>query len=140
MRGLQHSLYHSVLRVSALTLALTLLFVSGTVHPVTSQLTHVTEQYLANAISASASVEPTELNMITAALTAQQTALDKREAELRERELTLGLNQAGTRSDFTIELTTYINSVLLFIVVSLMALNYLLDWRWRKHSAQATVG
>ena len=135
---LEHSIYHSVLRVSALTLALTLLFVSGVLTPVTKQLTLQTEHYLATAISASAGVAPTELNQITAALTEQKSELDKREASLRERELALGLSTEPGRSGWDTEIVSYINSVLLFIVVSLMALNYVLDWRWRRHVAEGS--
>lgn len=138
-QSLQFSLYHSALRVSALTLTLTLLFVSGVVHPITSQLAQQTENYVATAIGASAGVAPTELNQITAALTQQQATLDQREETLRERELALGITNQARTSQWSTEMVTYVNSVLLFIVVSLMAINYVLDWRWRRtpsHSAQ----
>jgi hypothetical protein len=132
MQDLSHSLYHSVLRVSALSLTATLLFVSGSVVPETQVLTVETEQYLANAVSASASVAPNEYNVITAALTEQQAALDDREARLQERELALGLNTASSRTPWSGEVVTAINSVLLFIVVVLMVINYTLDFGFRR--------
>ncbi len=134
MVATEHSLYHSLLRVSALTLTLTLLFVSGTIHPLTSRVTTQAERYLATTISATAGVAPTELNQITAALTEQQSELDEREATLRERELALGLQAADPeRNWLTAELTTWLNSALLFIVLVLLLINYVLDLRYRRH-------
>jgi hypothetical protein len=131
-RAIAQSVYHSVLRVSALTLACTLLFVSGSLVPETKLLTVETEQYLANAISASAGVAPNEYNVITAALTEQQAALDDRAAALRERELALGLNTTSQRTVWDAEVVTAINSVLLFIVLVLMVINYTLDFGYRR--------
>lgn len=126
---LQHSLYHSLLRISALTLASTLVFVSGIASPITKELTHTTEQYLANAVSATAGVAPTEFNTITAGLTEQRIALEAREAALMERELAVGL-QAGERVvQFDIETLT--NTVLLGVIILLLLLNYILDFRAR---------
>lgn len=126
------SLYHSALRVSALVLCGTLLFVSGSVVPQTQILTVETERYLANAVSASASVAPNEYNVITAALTEQQAELDERAARLSERELALGLRTDTSRSVWSGEQITAVNSVLLFIVVVLMVINYTLDFGYRR--------
>ncbi len=115
---MQHSMYHIVLRTSALTLSLVLLFVSGVVSPLTKQLSIQTEQYLASAVGASASVTPNGINEVTAALTARETAL-------RERELALGLNtDAAPSNDYTV----YILSVILFILLVLIVMNYVLDF------------
>lgn len=116
-------MYHIVLRTSALTLALILLFVSGVVSPLTKQLASQTEQYLASAVGMYASVEPNEFNQITAALTARETDLNAREAALKERELSTGLSDTAT-ADYT----TYILSVILFILLVLIVLNYVLDF------------
>ena len=133
MKRLEHSVYHSLLRITAGTLALTLLFVSGALTPVTKELTFTTEQYLASVVGASAAVAPTELNTITAALTVQQAGLDERAAALRERELALGLSVSeANRSFWQAEYTTMINSVLLFVVLVLMVLNYTLDFAHRR--------
>lgn len=139
MTTLQHSAYHSVLRIAAATLALTLVFVSGLISPITQELTLTTESYLATAVGASAAVEPTDLNTVTAALTEQQTALDQRAAELTERELALGLT-AGDRDrlGWQAEYTTLVNSVLLFIVLVLLVLNYVLDFSHRREATRGT--
>ncbi len=120
---MQDSMYHIVLRTSALTLALILLFVSGVLSPVTKQLTTETERYLASAVGMYASVEPNEFNQITAALTARESDLNVREAALRERELSTGLSDTVS-ADYT----TYILSVILFILLVLIVLNYVLDF------------
>ena len=117
-------MYHSVLRTSALTLALILVFVSGVVTPVTQQLSQQTERFLASAVGIYASVEPNGLNEVTAALTAKETSLAAREAAITERELSLGLNKGQVEGEYT----TYILSVILFILLVLIVTNYLLDY------------
>lgn len=124
------SSYHSILRIGALTLALVLLFVSGILSPLTKSLTVNTGQYLASAVGASASVKPTEINQITAALTEQKTELDKREAAIKEREIAIGLSadEVEEKADFS----SFVLSILLFVILVLMILNYVLDYqRWR---------
>lgn len=128
--------------MAALSLTCTLVFVSGIAHPLTRDLTYVTEQYVANALTgvgASAAVEPNEYNTITAALTAQRTALDEREAALRERELNVGLSARDVNSSWDTEMVTFVNSVLLFIVLLLLLSNYLLDFRYRWRLVHAPV-
>jgi hypothetical protein len=121
---MQNSIYHSMLRTSALTLALILLFVSGLVSPVTQHLSVQTERYLASTIGMYASVEPNGLNEVTAALTAKETELLNRETALNERELSLGLNGSAPTNDYTV----YILSVILFILLVLIIANYVLDF------------
>lgn len=132
-------MYHRCLRIAALTLTLTLLFVSGIVHPVTSQLSTQTGQYLASAVGASASVAPTDINTVTAALTEQQVKLDQREAALSERELALGLRTQDSSGWLTPELATWLNSALLFIILVLLVINYALDLRYRYRVLGAAV-
>lgn len=136
---LQHSLYHSCLRIAAATLACTLVFVSGSVSSVTSQLTYDTTQYVAMTINASAGVAPTELNQITAALTEQQTELDERAAALTERELALGLQNPNSRSAWSEDMATLVNTILLLLVLILLSLNYVLDFRYRHTSTAQAV-
>lgn len=121
---MKDSVYHVVLRTSALTLALVLLFVSGVVSPVTKQLSHQTERYLATAVGMYAAVEPNEYNQITAALTEQKTELDQREAAINQRELAIGLKGGEMGTDYT----TYILSIVLFVLLVLIVLNYVLDY------------
>lgn len=119
-------MYHSALRVAALSLALLLVFDSGMVSPFTKELSQGTQDYLANAVGATASVSPNELNVITAELTKRQRELDAREAALSEREMNVGLSTGAEEEGPPI--STYILSVLLFIILVLIVLNYALDF------------
>jgi hypothetical protein len=123
-RDVKHSKYHKVLRVSAVVCALVLLFESGLVHESTRQLAIGTHEYLANAVGATASIEPTELNSLTADLTAQRLALSQREASIREREIDIGL-VPGESSN---QKTTFILAGVLFVLLILIVMNYVLDY------------
>lgn len=121
---IQHTNYHRILRVSAVVCAAVLLFESGIVSQSTVQLSQNTHRYLANSVGMSASVTPTELNTYTAELTAQKKALEAREAALAEREIQVGLAEGGA----TNQRATYIIAGLLFILLTLIILNYTLDY------------
>ena len=83
-----------------------------------------TQSYLANSVGITVGVAPTELNTLTAGLTAKELALDSRDRALTEREIAIGLNgQAGTQDK-----TTFIMGLTLFMVVLLLVLNYALDF------------
>jgi hypothetical protein len=120
---IQHSTYHRVLRVSAVICAFILLFQTGLVFKPTQQLSQHTQNYLANAIGMSASVEPTELNSLTAELTAQKLALSARESAVAEREIAVNLAQGGPD-----QRATYVMAAILFILLLLIILNYVLDY------------
>ncbi len=120
---MKDSLYHTILRVSALTLTLVLLFVSGFLAPVTKELSQNAGTYLANAIGIYAGVEPNELNVITAELTKQKTELDAREKALSEREINVDVGSGGST-----DTSTFILSAILFIILVLIILNYILDY------------
>ncbi len=134
---LADSHYHKILRVSACTLALVLLFVSGLIADTTSQLSRGTMDYVATAVGMSAGVKPTELNQITAALTERQRELDAREAALSEREIAVRLNsQPATATDYS----TFVLSGVLFILLLLIVLNYVLDYlRTREQATKEQV-
>lgn len=121
---MQHSLYHSVLRIASLTVAFVLLFESGLLTPATKVLSDNARLYLATAVGINATVTPNELNQLTAELTAQKSALDRREAALSEREIAVGLS-AGESSN---PLSTFVLSAILFILLVLILLNYTLDY------------
>jgi hypothetical protein len=129
--------YHSFLRIASAVCALVLVFESGLVVKSTKILADNTQQYLANAIGATASVTPTELNQLTAALTEQRTELEAREAALREREIQVNLatNDQPASSDTS----TYVLSSILFILLVLILLNYILDYL-RLQERQREVG
>jgi hypothetical protein len=107
-----------------------LLFESGVISHSTSQWALHTNQYLANAVGMSASVEPTELNTYTAGLTAQKKALDAREAAIHDREIQIGL-ASGENPNQT---TTYVLASVLFVLLVLIILNYALDYMRARES------
>lgn len=99
-----------------------LVFDSGLISDSTARLSNGTQNYLASVVGMSASVEPNELNMYTAQLTAREKELNEREAALRE--LEIGLNEGGTANDYS----TYVLASILFILLVLILLNYILDY------------
>ncbi|MCA9358967.1 hypothetical protein KC926_02045 [Candidatus Kaiserbacteria bacterium] len=121
---MKNSNYHRVLRVSAVVCALALVFESGLINSSTAQISRGTHAYLANAIGMSASVQPTELNTLTAALTAKERELAAREAALREREISVDSSSGGIDNSNA----TYIMATILFILLVLILLNYALDY------------
>jgi hypothetical protein len=129
-KNMQHTMYHSVLRIAGLTLAVILLFDSGLLSPVTSKISQDTQLYLASAIGMQARVVPTELNQITAGLTQRDMELTQRENDIAAREIAVNLEAGGAPSrDFS----SYIMSVLLFVILVLIVLNYALDFiRYRE--------
>lgn len=128
MQARRVSWYHSTLRVSAVILAVTLIFDSGLFNPVTAELSQTTQSYLANAVGVTVGVAPTELNTITAELTARERALEEREAALEQREIDVGVaRQSGSVAAGT-NTSTYILAALLFVILLLLVLNYAMDF------------
>ncbi len=123
MTSLQDSNYHRVLRVASVVVAVVLVFESGLLTQASKELAQNTHSYLANAIGISASVQPTELNQLTAALTQKEQELAAREAALAEREIAVDLAPGAVT-----ETTTYIMASILFILLLLIVLNYTLDY------------
>ncbi len=121
-----NSSYHSLLRIGAAVVAVMLVFESGLFSPVTARLADQTENYLANAVGVSVGVAPTELNQMTAALTARERELDERELALSEREIEIGLNDGGSVAG--LDSGTFILATILFILLVLIILNYALDY------------
>jgi hypothetical protein len=100
-----------------------LLFESGLVSKSTVVLSQNTHQYLANAVGMTTTVEPTELNTLTAELTAQKRLLDQREMEIKEREIEIGL-KPGQSNDTAV----YVLASIVFVLLVLIILNYVLDF------------
>jgi hypothetical protein len=127
---MEFTLYHKLLRVSSVVLAIALVFQSGLYSNTTAIMASQTQSYLANSVGVFVGVEPTELNTITAGLTEQKLALDAREQELKQREIAVGIETGGATRD----MTTFIMGLVLFIVVLLLVLNYALDYlRYREN-------
>lgn len=114
---MQHTLYHKALRITALTLALVLLFASGIFSPITKQLSRDAGSYVATAIGMNASVLPNEVNTLTAQIA-------QRDRELTEREIAVELKESSAQVG---GISTFIMSILLFILLVLIILNYALD-------------
>ena len=131
MKHPKDTIYHGGLRISALLLAFLLLFDSGILFPITKKLSSNTQQYVATVVGVGAAVLPTELNSLTAQLSARNRELDAREAYIAEREISVGLSDRDTNTK--IDFSTYILSVLLFIILVLIVLNYALDFAREKH-------
>ncbi len=120
------SSYHSLLRIASAVVAVMLVFESGLLSPVTAKLADRTELYLANAVGVSVGVAPTELNQMTAALTARERELDERELALSEREIEVGINEGGSIAG--LDSGTFVLATILFILLVLIILNYALDY------------
>lgn len=118
------SLYHIFLRSTAAIIALVLLFDSGLLSPITRDLSSEAQRFVATGIGIQAGVEPTELNMRTAALTEMEQDLAEREAALREREIDVAVGRTSSDTNTS----TYILAALLFILLVLIVLNYVLDY------------
>lgn len=119
------SRYHKFLRISIVVTTIVLVFDGGILFPVSKQLSDSTISYLASVGSGMyASVPQNEINTLSAQLREQQKNLDDREAVLRAREI-------ATR-DFdgseTANYSTYILSIILFILTALIVLNYIMDF------------
>lgn len=125
-----NSLYHSLLRIATAVVAVMLVFEGGLLSPVTAKLADRTELYLANAVGVSVGIAPTELNQMTAALTARDRELDERELAIAEREIEVGLNDTGTVAGM--DSGTFILATILFILLVLIILNYALDYARNK--------
>lgn len=121
----QHTTYHRILRVSSVVCALLLVFQSGLLSESTAVLSRNTQLYVASAIGMSASVQPTELSTLTAALTQKEQELLEREAALKAREIQVNLSGGAAGDADTV---TYILAGILFILLVLILLNYALDY------------
>ncbi len=123
---MEHSTYHKILRVSIAVMSGVLLFQSGLIHPITTQLSSETARYMANAVGVTVGVDPTELNQITSDLTKREIALAAREKDVQAREISVGLAPGGaTVSQATM---TFILATVLFFLLVLVVLNYILDF------------
>ncbi len=119
------SRYHKFLRTSMVVIALLLIFDSGILFPVTKHFSNITTQYVASVgSSVNATVPPNEYNTFTAEIAEQQRLLDAREASLAEREI----EARSFNEDASGESSTFILSIILFILTSLIIFNYIMDF------------
>ena len=125
--------YHRLLRSALMVFAFLLVFSSGILFPVTKQLSDNAVFYLASlGSSISVSVPPNEINTLSAQIAQKQKELDAREASLHEREI-----QARSFGSQAPEYAIYIISIILFIIIVLLMLNYAMDIaRVRKYARE----
>jgi hypothetical protein len=122
---LETTVYHKILRISSVVMALVLMFQAGLISETTARMAYGTQMYMANSVGVFVGVAPTELNQLTAEITAQKLALDEREQALAQREIEVGLEGGGGMNQLT---TTYLLSGVLFILIVLILMNYVLDF------------
>ena len=124
-KTLEHSLYHSALRISVLVFTSVLIFDSGLVLEETKLFSTSTQQYLANVVGVKASVEPTQVNQLTARIT-------ELEGDLEEKERLIAVSIKDNSTD-EMDRSTLILSIIVGILLVLIILNYILDFvRMRK--------
>jgi hypothetical protein len=125
VKSLRYSIYHSALRVLVLVFVILLIFDSGLITDKSKFLSISTQQYLANAVSVQVGVAPTEVNQLTARIT-------ELEGELAVKERLIAVNLTENTSA-TMDKSTLALSVIVFILLVLILLNYVLDFvRMRK--------
>lgn len=100
------SIYHKLLRVSSLLFAFLLIFSSGLVSPLTSQLTENSAKYAANLVNANSSLVDSQNEPI--------------------------LTQESVVGEGSNETYTYLFAVILFVILLLMLLNYSLHFIGKK--------
>ena len=115
------SMYHRVLRTSAVITALVLAFESGVVVPRTAVFSLATEQYLANVVSMTASVAPNEVNTLAADLQKKGDELNQRERDINAR--------AEDTTIVSVSSFTYFLTAILIGQTVLILLNYFFDYR-----------
>jgi hypothetical protein len=118
---LEQTLYHSLLRIAVCVMACALVFDSGLLVKSTAILSNNTQIYLANAIGVNASVVPTEVNQLTARITELEGEL-----QTKNREIQVNLNENDNANSF--DKSTFVLSVILFILLVLIVLNFALDY------------
>jgi hypothetical protein len=121
VKQMEKTLYHSFLRVAVVVVAFLVVFDSGILIEDTALLSNYTQMHLANVIGVSASVSPNELNQLTTRITELETELEK-----KERLIAVNVRDNPVSE---IDKSTYILSVILFILLVLIVLNYALDYR-----------
>lgn len=122
--SLENSIYHSLLRIFMVVFAIALVFDSGIINKKTSDISSYTQNYLASVVGVGASVQPTEINQLTARI----TELEK-EVEEKERIVAVNLND----NSYETKNSTVFLSITLFVVLVLVILNYVLDFlRYRQ--------
>lgn len=130
MSSLTLQLYASSLRVAAAVVAVVLAFDSGLFFSETALHSSSVKQQLASVVGVQVGVAPNDINQLTTRITELEYEL-----AAKERQIAVNLNQTTDRND-SFPLSTFILSVILFILLVLIVLNYVLDYWREKISSQ----
>jgi len=121
MKSIENSLYHSFLKIAVCVFALTLVFDSGFAIPATEGMSSLTQQHLASVVGVTLGVAPNDVNVLTTRITELETEL-----EAKERLIAVNLQDANSAGSF--DVSTFVLSIIVFILLVLIVLNYALDY------------
>jgi hypothetical protein len=113
--------YHKLLRISIVVLALVLVFDSGIIYEETKYLSDLAQGHVASVVGVTVGVAPNELNQLT-------TRITELEGELAAKERLIAVNIRDNSEDNLVDWSTLILSIILFILLTLILLNYYLDF------------
>ncbi len=118
---MKDSLYHSFLKIAVCVFAFVLVFDSGLALPATESMSSLTQQHLASVVGVTLGVAPNEMNQLT-------TRITELETELEAKERLIAVNLQNTNSDGSLDVSTFVLSIIVFILLVLIVLNYALDY------------
>jgi cell division protein FtsB len=118
---LEKTLYHSFLRVAVVVMALILVFDSGLLNKSTANVSDIVQANMANVVGVKVGVAPNELNQLTSRITELET-------ELQAKERLISVNLERNNPSNEIDKSTLVLSIILFIMLVLIVLNYALDY------------
>lgn len=121
MKSMKDSLYHSFLKIAVCVFAFVLVFDSGLALPATESMSSLTQQHLASVVGVTLGVAPNEMNQLT-------TRITELETELEAKERLIAVNLQNTNSDGSLDVSTFVLSIIVFILLVLIVLNYALDY------------
>ncbi len=133
-RALQTSVYHRTLRLLAVVTVCVLVMDSGLALPQTAALSDQAQQYLLAAVGVHVGVAPNDVNVLTARITELEQELGA-----RDRVIPVSISQPESGSFNT---STFLLSLILFMQLVLIVLNYILDYtrgRSVKHASSSPV-
>jgi hypothetical protein len=119
--SLAFSTYHSLLRIALCVCAVVLVFDSGLISKATADLSSSAQDYMATAVGVKVGVAPNDVNVLTTRITELE-----QELATKEREISVNVGNGGSSNGF--DMSTFVLSIILFILLVLIVLNYALDY------------
>jgi hypothetical protein len=133
-KSLEATMYHSVLRIAVCVFALVLVFDSGLVSERTELLSRGAQEYVASAVGVKVGVAPNEVNVLTARITELENEL-----AAKDRNIAVSINRGEAEPKSTFDTSTFILSIILFILLVLIVMNYILDYLRSRPGRKRTV-